>query len=508
MEAGLAPDQADINLPDGIFTDLRNFRFRDGSLEKCSGNLGVFGSLSATAIWLNSITDGTNIYWVYGNEAVLYATDGTTHTQINSASYNATLDLGYTGGPFQGYMVLNDSVTYPQSWSPNPANKVIPLANWPASVYCKVIRPYDNFLVALRITQGGTYNPRMLRWSDAAAEGALPGSWDYADPTNQAGITELGDTQDELIDCLPLRSVNVIYKQNSTWLMEPVGGLDVFGFRQLFGQSGLLTEDCVKAIGAQHVLATDSDLIAHDGGNITSLVSQKLRRWLFNQIDTTYYRRSFMVADYREREMWFCFPESGNAFANLAVVWSWVNGKVWIRELGASGELMSCGASGIIGNAAVTWASDTGTWETDDGAWDEANYSPTAQRLLLARSGSKLAYQSNTGSSWNGSDMTCYAHRNNMALTKDVGRVKEVKAIYPKVYGTAYEVLTVRVGVAETLIGAVAWDTTRDFTIGIDYKIDCRPRAGRFVSVQFGYTGSGTVRIAGFDVEFDHGGKR
>jgi hypothetical protein len=504
MEAGLAIDQADINLPDGIFTDMRNFRPRDGALEKCKGTNPVLGSLSVTAIWLQTISDGINQYWTYGSEFVVYATDGTTHAQISSMSYTASVNLGYTGGAFHGSMILNDATNVPQSWVPGLANKIDNLANWPASTYCKVIRSFGDFLIALRITQGGIYNPRLLRWSDAAPIAALPGSWDYTDPTNQAGITELGQTQDELIDCAPLRDVNIVYKQNNTWLMYPVGLPDVFGFRQLFSQSGLLTEDCVAAMGAYHLAVTDADVVMHDGAQAESLLERVMRKWLFNTLDQTYYRRAFVVVDTKEREIWFCFPEQGSAFPNLAMVWSSVNRKPHIRELGT---LMSAGTAGIVGGAVPTWNAETETWDAGTGAWDEANFSPTAQRLILTAAAQKLAHQGNYGETFGGIDMSSYAIRSNMALTKDVGSMKAIKRIWPKVFGTDGDVLTVRVGVANAPSGTVSWSNTYSFTIGADRKVDVR-KTGRYVHLRFGYVGSNAVRLAGFDVEFDHAGSR
>jgi hypothetical protein len=506
-QGGFAPDQADVNLPGGVFTDLRNFRFRDGAMEKVRGTNAILGSLSATAIWISSITDGINQYWCYGTQQVMYATDGSNHQAISSATFTASVDLGYTGGPFHGFMVMNDGAHYPRSWTPGLANEVEPLANWPADTFCKVIRGFGDFLVALRITQDGVYNPRLLRWSDAAPIGALPGSWDYTDPTNQAGITEIGQTQDELIDCLPLRDVNIVYKQNNTWIMTPVGLPDVFGFRQLFSESGLLTEDCVAALGGYHFAVTDNDVILHDGAQADSLLERTLRKWLFNALDQTYYRRSFVVTDTKEKETWFCFPESGSEFANLALVWSSVNRKPYVRELGT---LMSAGATGIVGGAIATWNAETQTWDAGTGVWDEANFSPTARRLILAAAAGKLAYHGNVGETFNGQPMNCYAVRSNLTLSKDLGSVKTVKAIWPVVYGTDGDTFTARVGVSNAPAGAVTWSNTYSFTIGSDYKIDTvgARLAGRFVHLRFGYVGSNAMRLAGFHVDWDPVGRR
>lgn len=501
FQAGIVYDDIDFNLADGVFTDGRNVRVRSGAAEKVKGTQAAMGSLSVTPIWAEAVNDGTNAFWAYASADKIYATDGTTHTQINTASYNAGVDLGWTGGKFHGYLVLNDAVTAPQSWSPALANKVIDLANWPASTSCKVIRSFGDFLIALRVTQGGVYNPRLLRWSDAAPFGALPGSWDYTDPTNQAGITELGQTDDQLMDCLPLRDTNIIYKQFNIWLMQPVGLPDVFGFRQLFSQAGMLTENCASAFGSQHFVLTDSDIIVHDGSSAQS-IGDHHRKWLFGLISTERYNRSFVVANYREREMWICFPESGNDFPNLALVWSWAENKFHVRELGTR---MVYGANGIVSGTNATFDGLTGTFDAQTNNFDDATFSPFAQRLVFWHGEGMNAFQSDITETLNGSTMTAYVERSNMHL--DIGSVKRVKRVFPKIFGTAGDVVKVYVGSRASPNSAITYSGPFNFTIGTDYKIDCRV-SGRYISLKVQTQVTNTWRMSGFDVEFDADGNR
>lgn len=507
LEGGLVPDQVDYNLPDGLFSDGRNVRFRDGVAEKIKGTQAVFGSLSVTAIWAKPVSDTTTRYWVYGNEAIVYGTDGTTHTQISSASYNCPIDTGYSGGPFHGYLVLNDTAAIPQRWAPGLANKIVDLDNWPASTFCKVIRPYGDFLVALRVTQGGVYNPRLLRWSDAAAFGALPGSWDYADPTNQAGITELGQTEDEIIDCMPLRDANIIYKQASTYLMQPVGLPDVFSFRQLFSEAGMLSEDCVRAFGKgspSHFVVTDSDIIVHDGSGAESIAAGRVRKWFFNRISSARYRRTFVVTNRREREIWVCFPEAGQDFPNLALVWNWVDNTWDVRELGAG---MSHGDEGIVTGSELTFAGLVGAFEEQTGIFDESTYAPFARQLVLWNGAAKQALQAETGETFNGTTMSAYIERANMGLTRDVGSVKRVLRVVPKIIGTAGDTVDIFVGSRNVIDGMVTYHGPFPFTIGTDYKIDCRV-SGRFISLKLAGQTTNNWKLSGFDMEFDRSGRR
>jgi hypothetical protein len=334
-QPGMVQDVPDQLLPNGAWTESRNVRYRDGAAEKCRGYQQALGELSLTAIWAQTVTDGTNHFVVYGSNSVLYATDGTTHANVShvSLSYVATDDLGWTGGAFHGFVLANDGLTIPQVWQPSLANDFASLTAWP-SISCKVLRPFKDFIFALRITDGGNYLPRTLRWSDKAQQGSLPSSWDFQDPTNQAGITELAQTGDVLVDCAPLRDSLIIYKENHTWIADYIGGADIFGFRQVFSQAGMLTENCAATIGSSQLVLTDQDLIVHDGNSARSIADKRMRRWLFNRISSTRFRRSFVSTDYRNREAYICFPEEGATWASMALVWNWAEDTLHPFELG------------------------------------------------------------------------------------------------------------------------------------------------------------------------------
>ncbi|NIV40044.1 MAG: hypothetical protein GWN58_64770, partial [Anaerolineae bacterium] len=54
-----------------------------------------------------------------------------------------------------------------------------------------------------------------------------------------ASYVDLEQTPDQLVDCATLRSANIIYKEESTWVMDWVGGQWVMDFRPLFNNSGI-----------------------------------------------------------------------------------------------------------------------------------------------------------------------------------------------------------------------------------------------------------------------------
>jgi hypothetical protein len=503
-QPGFVNDVPDLALPAGAWTDSRNVRYRDGAVEKCRGYAQALGDLSVTAIWAAPISDGTNYFWAYGSNTVMYATDGATHANITGTiTLGATDDLGFTGGPFHGYMLVNDGSSIPQSWNPSLGNDLISLTAWPA-ITCKVLRPFKDFIFALRVTDNGTYNPRVMRWSDRASQGALPLSWDFSDPTNQAGINELGQTGDQLIDAVPLRDSLIIYKEFHTWVADYIGMPDVFSFRQVFSQLGMLTENCATAFGSSHVVLSDNDLVLHNGNDARSLADKRTRRWLFNRINSNRFKRSFVVADYRNREVKICFPETGVDWPNLALVWNWAEDTFHVKELGGP---KTYATTGIIPGTAVSFDADAGTFDESPGTFDEETYNPFLTRVLFLDSSAKRAYQNDTGEDFNGAPMTCYAQRSGISIVKDLTQLKRIKRLFPRVIGTPGDVLRFYIGSRASQNSATTWTGPYNFTIGSDYKIDTRTSA-RLLDLKVEYSGTNTFRFHGVSVEYEDDGTR
>lgn len=502
---GFVTDQPDLDMPLGAWTDSRNVKYRDGAAEKCQGYTQVFGELSATAIWAAPINDGASYFWAYGSNTVMYATDGTTHANITGTiTLGATDDLNYSGGAFHGHLLVNDGVAIPQSWNPSLSNDLVSLTAWPAvTLTTKVLRPFKDFIFAFRITDTGSYNPRLMRWSDRAAPNALPLSWDFADPTNQAGINELAQTQDIIVDGLPIRDSMMVYKENHSWIADYVGGDDIFSFRQAFTQIGMLSERCGLAFGGQHVVWTDQDIVVHDANSARSILDGRARRWLFSRINTNRYKRCYAVADFRERTAYFCFPESGQDWPTMALAWNWSEDTLHPYELGGP---KTWADTGIVVTPGVTCDGLPGTIDSLTGTIDDlGGANAFSNYLLFTDALRKRAYQGNTGETYNGVPMSVYAERT--GITKDLQGIRRIKRIFPKVLGSAGDVLRFYVGVRNAQNATVSWRGPYPFTIGTDYKIDLRA-SGRLLDFRVEYSGSNTFRLHGIGIEHEPDGLR
>lgn len=502
---GFVPDLPDLLLPDGGWTNSRNVRYRDGSAEKFRGYAQALGDLSATAIWAQPVTDGSNYFWAYGSETVIYATDGSTHANVSHASlsYNANDDLGWTGGAFHGYIIANDATNIPQSWAPSLSNRFVSLTAWPA-ITCKVIRPFKDFLFALRNTEGGSYNPREIRWSDRAPQGSLPLSWDYTDPTNQAGINELGQSEDSLVDCLGLRDSLIIYKESHTWAADYVGQLDVFAFRELFSEVGMLTENCAISFKSNHLVLTADDIVVHDGNSAQSIADKRTRKWLFNRLNTSRYKRSYVVADYRNREAYICFPESGYDWPNLALVWNWAEDTFQVLDLSGPKTWM---IQGITPGSSTSFDNDPDTFDDSTGVFDEETYNPAARRVMIFDALANRAYQNDTGETYDGQPMAVFTERTGIGITEDLGSIKRIWRLWPRVQGTIGDTLNFWVGMRDAQEQPATWTGPYPFVIGTDNWIDLRID-GRILDLRVEYSGANTFRLFGMSVDYAYTGTR
>lgn len=518
-ERGIITDKPDYELDLGVWSDGRNVRFQNGVAIKMKGHSDAFSataSISISAMFSLALANNANTYWAYASKDKVYATDGASHLDVSHADYSATADINWTGGVFGGIGILNNGVNVPMQWGddsegPSLTKTLKPLENWSStsSTTCRFIRPFKNYLVAGDINENGNRNPRLLHWSHPAPFGTIPSSWDYADTTKDAGRYEFSETNDFLVDCMALNDVNIIYKEHSTWGMQFIGAPSIFRFYQIFSDLGALSRRCSAVFsGSNHAVFGHNDIYIHNGQTLQSIAEKRIKDWVYNQIDQDTYVRSFVVPYYVENEIWFCFPQSGSAYPNLAMVWNYLENTTTIREL----DNISHIDLGIIPTTGVTWSGSSETWDTKSGSWDSVSFNPTLKRLLGTKPSSKKIFQLDSTEQEDGSNMTSYVTRLGLNLSRinqlrgqlknDTDNYKTVYNVFPRIKGTEGGVLNVYIGTQLTPCGTVTWSTAKPFTIGTSTKIDILT-SGRLIGIKFQSTTNISWTLNGFGVEVD-----
>lgn len=511
---GVISEIPSVELPINAWSVASNMRFRDGNAEKMPGHSAVFGTPTVDPYYAFAVPTATTLYWLYLSLLKAYVWDGSSHTDITRSTggdYNTTAAELYTHCIFGGTPVINNGVDNPQMWAPvSTGTPLQDLSNWPASTTCRALRAFKQFLVALDLNESGTRKPHKVRWSSAAAVGSLPSTWVPA-ATNDAGSWELRDTNDFVLDCLQLRDVNIIYKENTIHLMQYVGGLPVFRFARLTESVGGLARRCaVEFQPGKHVVLGDHDLVVHDGYTLESIANRRMRRRIYNTLSSSNYRNSYTVHNPAAHEVWFCFVEDGETFPAIAYVWNYQDNTGGYRDLPNSSHIQL----GVIDPGAVgeQWASDSASWDSDTSIWDQRLYEPAKLRPVICDPTNTLLHLGDDTTDFNGAAFTATLERTNIPipmradLPPDLTLRKHVRRIWLRILGTIGGVVNVSVGASNEPTSAPTYSAAVPFTIGTSRYVDCRV-VGSLLHLKLQSTTSIEWQISGYEIDFHPRGR-
>lgn len=493
---GVYPDMMSEEIKDGAWSDSLNMRYRVGFAECFRGMANIFGTPSATPYFITPYTSVTTRYWVTGCLAKVYAYDGSAQYDITpTVAPSGAIDDRYTGGMFNGVLILNNSKDVPWMWGGNTASPAATLTAWNANWRAKSIRPFKNFLVALGMTKSGTSYPHMVKWSNLAVPGAVPSSWDETNPANDAGEVDIAETADVIVDALQMGDQLIIYKERSMYSMRFVGGQDIMAFQRLPGETGMLARGCAVDTPVGHVVLTAGDVVVHQGGPATSIADGTIRKFIFNNMNSIRAERSFVCLNPQKHEVLVCFPSVDSETCDTAAVWNW-DSKVWgIRQL----SNVTYGATGQINanSTILQWDSDSDAWDTDASTWDENEYAANESRLILARVGNISAFD--VGTTDFGSTVASRLERTGMSLG-DAYSNKLIRAVYPRIDAPTGTVVNITIGGAMDARSPVTWGTPVPFTVGSQIKADAFA-SGRFLALRIEGTGFEQWRIRSLDLD-------
>lgn len=507
-QLGVNADLSSAELPNNAWTDARNVRFLDGMAFQFLGHGEVYPSASVIPYHVLPVYVGANRYWLYAGLSKIYCVSGYTGSTVhtNLTRQTAGVDVNYSGAAnawtstsLSGIAILNPGNTSdpPQRWDLDVTHKFVALDNWPASTYCRSLRAYRNFLVALNVTKGSTNYPYMVKWSAPAVPGAVPGSWDETDTTKDAGETDLAEGGDPVQDGLQLGPSFIIYKERSIWRMDYTGGPYVFSFTKVLGTSGAMNRNCVVEIDGYHVVLTNDDVLVHDGQSSNSILDKQTRRKLFQSIDAQNAGLCFVFKNPFLNEVYVCYPEAGNSVPNLALVWNFKDKTVAFREIPS---LWHANFGPVEGSVSQPWDADSSPWNSDISGWNAAEFTPDTVRVLMASNDQKL-YLLDSSTTFNGSIPTAYLERRGLAFDLPEQR-KLVRGIRLRIKGATGETVILKVGAANDAYSDPTY-TSMTYTFGqSNPACDCLV-SGRHIAVR---VESGTAyqwRLDSFDLDVE-----
>ena len=495
---GIVADTLPQELPLGAWSAGTNVRFIDGAAERVGGHVAAFTTPTVTPYYVAPYTTSTARFWIHAGLARVFCDDGTTKTDITNATpYTGAIDNRWTGGSFNGVLLLNNGKDQPQFWGGSIATPLAPVTGWDATWTCNALRPFKNYIFALGMVKGGVAYPNMVKWSTECAPGTITasGGWDISNPAIDAGEVDLAETPDIIVDALPMGDQFIIYKERSTYSCQYIGQPEIFQFRKLPSAFGMLARGCAVDTPVGHIVLTAGDLVVHQGLAATSLLEGKWRKLLFTSIDSVNYARSFLAVNPRKNEVWVCYPDVGQASCTSALIYNWLTGAVGQRQL-PKATYGNTGQINLTGGDA--WSSDSFTWAQTSGSWGQNEYSANEGRLVLSSTEPNIILV-DTSVQFESVNINASLERTGMAFDTP-GMVKLIRSVTPRIDAPMGTVLQIQVCGAMDTESAPIWSAPVTYTVGTTRKADCIA-AGRFLGVRITSSSAQGWRIHSLDVD-------
>lgn len=501
-EVGLVEDIHPSLLPPNAWSEVSNVRFDNGSVKKILGCSSIDDTTCTDTLFVIPVIkyltgNIPEAGWVYCGTDDVYYYNGTDHEEITRSSGNYTGDNQdyWTGVVAQNILYLTNGYDTPQVWLSTDLEDLPWDADdtWADKGYStKILRTFKNFIIALTFNDGTGYNDQRVYWSDPAEPWTAPSSWDWADETNLAGYVDLAATKGSIVDGLPLRDSFMVYKEDAIISMNYVGGASIFAFRTLIEGSGLMSMHAVKEFDNKHFVVGQDDIYVTDGNSLVSILDKKLRSEFFSEINTTLFKKTFVLKNHLKKEMWVCYPSTGSqTYCDKALIWNWVN-NTWTRRDLPDVHFISSGVG--FSPLGDTWDDDTGTWDADSTTWDSRYYNPALIRSVGCSATELLLFEDSYTDL--GESYTSYVLREYLQLNpKDT--ISQIKAVYPRGSGE----MNIYVGACMHQNDAFTWEGPYTINPSTDAQIRCRV-TGRYHAIKFEFSGDTEHSLQSYEVEY------
>jgi len=436
----------------------------------------------------SSRNTSTGVITLSGTTAYLHP-DNAVVTPIGSTSttdsdYGAnTTNRRWTSTNLNGLVVATNGNDTPQMWPlsagiPSLSSPFMELRNWPSGTKCKSIRSFRTFLVGLNWERSNE-EPRLVKWSTEASYGNPPSTWDETDATLDAGEYELSDTPGDIIDGLPLGDSFMIYKDDSIYIMNYVGTPYIFSFKLLSPTIGLLAKEAVAEFEGGHFFMGNSDFYVCNGQTVTPMLSNKLRRTVFDELNGDNYQKCFVAADYVRNEMMACYPAGSSTVVNKALIWNWKDNTFSFRDLPDTSHI----SSGIVEiTTGATWNAATLTWNADSDPWGATNYDNVIKNIVFADVTNTKIYRDNKGNKKDTATMSAYIERSGYDLG-DPQSVKFVSAVYPQLEVSGNNTVDIYIGRQMSTEEGITWEGPVAFNPNSQSKVSCRV-SGKYFGIK------------------------
>lgn len=355
----------------------------------------------------------------------------------------------------------------------------------------KVIRSHRNFLFALNLIDGADELPNAVRWSDVSDTGSLPSDWSIDDPTSLAGQVALVEGRGDIIDGAGLPNAFYVFKENGIFRFAFVGGDFVFDVSPVSHTAGVLSLNCIARVDNALFVFGSDDIYISQNNQVRSIADERVRRSVFNSIDTKNYRKSFVLSYYEKDLVYFCYPETGFTRVNKAAVFNTAENSWTTADFN-----MNFAAAGTINTDARTWDSESSTsWSSNNVTW--ANPGNRLLDTVLGIGETHIREFRPT--------TTSGMVARNYLLPLKLSVAPAIRFI--RLLAEGEGVVLVRVGSSKSSSSSVVFKPAISYDVSTARRIPIRTSLPYF-HIEISFPTGGDISLSGFEIEYDTGATR
>jgi hypothetical protein len=527
--SGVITDLNPYNLPITGFTKGVNVRFDEGKVSRSPvfrsvkdslgfDPRGAFGNIPSTGF--DTVIMVSDVFGIYE-----YAAG--TLTNISGSITGTTDPRPFTLSSLADVNYINRPDRVPVYRDPLGTN-FADLPNWPSNHRCNALRPFGDFLIALNTTEGTATFPNRVRFSNLVDANSVPDSWDETDLTKSAGFNDLVQMQTPIVDGLELGTNFVIYSSSEAILMEFVAGTFIFNFRKLFGDEGIINQNCVVEVDGKHFVFGNNEIYVTDGTSRQSISDERVRQFVYTGMNKKNADRFFVQHNEALSEIYFCY-QSGDSLVNFpdtvrcnrAAVYNYRNNSWSFMDL----PNVSAGATANV-NTVSTYANATGTYALIGGSYYDQEDSFNRHTLMVGNQDTANGIASSKLWALDLADEGSVAFNIDSTATKepslervgiDLDEIKQpldgykvITRMLPQIstQNTQNTTVSFEFGASDIPNQNPNYTASASFDISTDYKIDSRA-AGRYLSYKMTVSAGDykDFQFSGFDLDVTTTGK-
>ncbi len=260
------------------------------------------------------------------------------------------------------------------------------ISNLPSSgnTLARLITVFNNYLIIMHTTEGGTAHPQRVRWTNAGSDS----NWNES-----VNFNDLFESEDFIVATATLGTFQVIYKERAIYRMEFLGLVNqTWQFTRTIDGEGALNQDSVLNIGDEHIFMGNANIYKYDGNFSIQPIGDKVFDKIFSfsgELNPEFISRSFGVYVEELDEGWFFYPSGNDSYPQNMLKLKVSTGALSIRKFGIN--IVGFGFFQSQGD--VTWQGALGTWAAYEGIWVSKQIQTNAPTLHLCSQGQLRVYE-------------------------------------------------------------------------------------------------------------------